>query len=402
MNLVGFCHGDPFGAHSWSGSNRGIFSALRELGVLCGAYDVEVWGLQRYFAAAREYAPDKRAWRHNFLKSPHLFSLRTQAATRHLQQAPAPDAVLQIGAMFDATSAHPALPRFCYLDSSCALSEKGGQASFSYHASDDYKRRAHERERRVYHGSRGIFVFSNYVRDSLIADFGVPAERIHTVYAGVDLALPPATAAAKKEPVVLFIGRDFERQGGQLLLRAFAQVRRRVPAAKLVIAGSAPSVDQPGVEVIGFIDKHSADGEARLIDLYRRASVFTMPSHFEPFGIVYAEAMHFGVPCVGVNHCAMPEIISHGVTGLLVPPDNAHALEQALIYVLRNHADATLMGEAAMTKARRLFRWEVVAGKVAATIERSCAVDGTDRTVASKTERHAPRAATTSQTARSP
>lgn len=374
MNLVGFCHGDPFGAHSWSGSNRGIFSALHELGVLRGAYDVEIHGLQRYLAAAREYTPDKRTWRHNFLKSPYLFSLRTQAATRRLQQAPLPDAVLQIGAMFDATAVHPALPRFCYLDSNCALSEKGGHESFSHYANDDHKRHARERERRVYHTSHGIFVFSDYVRDSLIADFGVPAERIHTIYAGVNLAPPAAAAATNKDPVVLFIGRDFERKGGPLLLRAFAQVRRRVPTAKLIIAGSAVRVDEPGVEVVGFIDKHSPDGEARLIDLYRRASVFTMPSHFEPFGIVYAEAMHFGVPCVGVNHCAMPEIISHGVTGLLVPPDNDHALAQALIYVLRNPADATLMGEAAIRKARRLFRWEVVAGKMAAIIERNCAV----------------------------
>ncbi len=387
MNLVGFCHGDPFGAHSWSGSNRGLFSALRELGVLRDVYDVEIRGLQRYLAAARVYAPDKRAWRHNFLKSPYLFSLRTQAATRRLQQTPLPDAVLQVGAMFDATASHPTLPRFCYLDSNCALSERGGHASFSHHASDDYKRRARERERRVYHTSRGIFVFSDFVRDSLIADFSVPAERIHTIYAGVNLTLPAGTAAPKKDPVVLFIGRDFERKGGPLLLRAFEQVRRRVPNAKLIIAGSSPSVDQPGVELAGFIDKHSADGEARLIDLYRRASVFTMPSHFEPFGIVYAEAMHFGVPCVGVNHCAMPEIISHGVTGLLVPPDNDHALAQALIYVLSNRAEAALMGEAAITKARRLFRWEVVAGKMATIIERSCSVNGATKTSRSEATR---------------
>lgn len=369
MNLVGFCHGDPFDPHSWSGSNRGLFCALRKLGALRNVHDVEIHGLQRYLAAAREYAPNRRAWRHNFLKSPYLFSLRTQIASRHLQQAPLPDAVLQIGAMFDATAAHPHIPRFCYLDSNCALSEKGGETSFSHYASPDHKRRARERERHVYHHSRGLFVFSDYVRDSLIADFAVPAERIHTIYAGVNLPLP-TEPAARKEPVILFIGRDFERKGGPLLLRAFAQVRRRVPAAKLVIAGCDVRVDQPGVEVTGFIDKHSADGETRLIDLYRRASVFTLPSHFEPFGIVYAEAMHFGLPCVGVNHYAIPEIVSHGVTGLLVPPENDRALAQALIYVLRNPAEAAFMGEAAITKARRLFRWEVVADKMAATIKR--------------------------------
>jgi starch synthase len=365
MEVIGFCHGDPFGPHSWSGSNRGLFSALRGVGVLRAAVDVEVRGWQRYLAALGEYSPNKKTWKHNYLKSPHLFALRTKAAGRYLnQQERAPDAVLQTGAMFDATRAHRHLSRFCYLDSNCALSEKGGPQSFGHYATSEYKRMAHERERRIYHESAGIFVFSDFVRQSLLDDFDVPDNRIHTVYAGINLSALPKTPTRAREPLILFVGRDFERKGGAVLLRAFARVHARLPHARLVIAGCEPPVHQAGVEIAGFIDKTSADGEQRLAALFARAAVFTMPSHFEPFGIVYAEAMHFGLPCVGVRHCAMPEIISDGETGLLVPPDDDEALARALIRILEDRELAERMGRAAMVKAQERFRWDTVANKM--------------------------------------
>lgn len=372
MELVGFCHGAPFDPHTWSGSNRGVFLALKRRGVLKEVYDVEVRGLPRYWAALREFSFDKRAWRQNFLKSPYQFAIRSKTAGELLGRMPdKPDAVLQIGAMFDSTQRYREIPRFCYLDGNAALSEKGGALSFSHFASDEYKRLAHQREKNVYAQSRGIFVFSNFVRDSLIRDFAVSAERIHTVYAGVNLRIPREVRHNRKEPIILFVGKEFERKGGPLLLRAFKRVRRAIPNARLVIAGSNPQTDLPGVDVVGFINKQSPEGEARLASLFAQAAVFTMPSHFEPFGIVFAEAMHFGVPCVGVNHCAMPEIVSDGETGLLVSPNDENGLAEALIYVLKNPDVARRFGDAGRTKARELFTWDTVAGKMQNVIEQA-------------------------------
>lgn len=369
MELVGFCQGEPYDPLTWSGSNREIFLALRNRGILRAAIDVEVKGLRRYLGAIREYSPNKKVWKQNFLKSPYQFEVRTRTAGYRLDEfAQAPDAVLQIGAMFDATALHRHIPRYCYLDSNCALSARGGEQSFSFHASEHHKRLAFERERAIYQRSAGIFVFSNFLRNSMIRDFGVDGERVHTVYAGVNLAIPPIDMDAKKEPTILFIGKDFERKGGPLLLEAFARVYRVIPEAKLVIAGATPAVNHPNVEAVGFIDKNTPDGEARLAALYRRAAVFTMPSHFEPFGIVYAEAMHFGLPCVGVNHYAIPEIVQDQVTGLVVPPGDADQLAAALIYLLRNPGVAKRMGFEGKRRAEQLFRWDMVAEKMEAVI----------------------------------
>jgi glycosyltransferase involved in cell wall biosynthesis len=375
MKVVGFCQGGPFDPHSWSGSNRGIFSALKKNGVLLDVFDVELTGWRRYWEALREYSSDTKVWKHNFLKSPHQFDIRTQTASRYLSQTlhAGPDAGLQIGAMFNATARHPLIPRFCYLDSNSALSNKGGKESFGHHAKTEYKELSFKREQDIYSSSLGLFAFSNYLKDSLVNDFGIPAKTIHTVYAGVNIKTPTRQSPAIKKPVILFIGRDFDRKGGPLLLTAFARVKRKIPNAKLIIAGCSPRIDEAGVEILGFIDKNSKAGENRLIHLYKQAAVFSMPSHFEPFGIVYAEAMHYGVPCVGVRHCAMPEIITDGITGLLTEPGNDRELADALITIIDNPALAKNMGAEGIKKANNLFRWEIVVEKMIAVVENTLA-----------------------------
>ena len=65
-------------------------------------------------------------------------------------------------------------------------------------------------------------------------------------------------------------------------------------------------------------------------DAYRRATAFVMPSRYEPFGIVFLEAMAYWLPCVGSRTCAMPEIIDEGVTGLLAEPDDVDSLADCL------------------------------------------------------------------------
>lgn len=367
MEIVGLCQGEPFSPLTWSGSNREIFLALRNRGLLADVVDVNVRGLRRYINALREYSVDKKVWRHNFLKSPRQFEARTRNAQQALEALDRlPDAVLQIGAMFDGTASHRQVPLYCYLDSNCALSARGGAQSFSHYANAEYKRIAFERERAVYQRATGVFVFSNFLRNSMIKDFGMAPERVHTVYAGVNLTIPPIEVQAAREPTILFIGKDFERKGGPLLLRAFKRVRAAMPNARLIIAGAQPQVDEPNVEAVGYVDKTTPDGEARLAWLYRRAAVFTMPSHFEPFGIVYAEAMHFGLPCVGVRHYAMPEIVTHEQTGLLVAPDNEVELADALLRVLRDRALGLRMGVEGKKKAEALFRWDAVAEKMEA------------------------------------
>ena len=115
----------------------------------------------------------------------------------------------------------------------------------------------------------------------------------------------------------LFVGNQFERKGGDVLLRAWPQVVRRLPDAELILVGPkrdpAPGFGH-GVSWRGRVDR------AELERLYRTSAAFVLPSLFEPWGHVFVEAMGFGLPCIGTDSCAMPELIEDRVSGRLVTP----------------------------------------------------------------------------------
>jgi glycosyltransferase involved in cell wall biosynthesis len=101
-----------------------------------------------------------------------------------------------------------------------------------------------------------------------------------------------------------------------------------------------------------------------LLDEYVKASVFVMPSLYEPFGIVFAEAMAHKLPCIGTRICAMPEIIDDNQSGFLIPPQNTQLLAERLITLLKNPALCKTFGECGYQKYQRKLSWSRVAEKL--------------------------------------
>ena len=99
--------------------------------------------------------------------------------------------------------------------------------------------------------------------------------------------------------------------------------------------------------------------------LYEEATLFAMPSRFEPFGIVFLEAMAYGLPCIAADTCAMPEIVEHGRTGLVVPPGDADALAEALIEATADPARLAGMSAAARQTFLERWTWDHVGRRVA-------------------------------------
>jgi starch synthase len=113
-----------------------------------------------------------------------------------------------------------------------------------------------------------------------------------------------------------------------------------------------------------------SDREA-LADLYRRASAFVLPSVFDPYPNVLREAMGYGLPCVGTDSGGIPEIIVHGETGMVVPPDQPESLSRAMIDVLSRPAKAERMGRAGHAAVVELHTWDRVAERIAPYLERA-------------------------------
>ncbi len=143
--------------------------------------------------------------------------------------------------------------------------------------------------------------------------------------------LAEASPSPESGPLrVLYVGRMYRRKRVDVLLRAAALLRGRI---RIRIVGDGPCAAQwrsltHAWNLEGTVTWLGDVSRARLVEEYRRADLFCLPSVQEGFGIVLLEAMAAGIPIVAARAAAIPEVAPHGV---LVEPDNAEALAAGLL-----------------------------------------------------------------------
>jgi alpha-maltose-1-phosphate synthase len=287
------------------------------------------------------------------------FDLHSRWVGEQLASAGPIDAVLQNGALF-APGLPPALPYVLYVDYTRALAERSPPVRAAGLASQPRWGNAwRRRERALYAGAATIAAFSARAARSVVEDYGVAPGKVQVVGPGANVPLGAAERTDDGE-TVLFVGREFVRKGGPILLDAFERLRRVRPAARLVVAGpTRPIPSARGVSHLGPVPMDA------LPALFARATVFALPTLQEPFGIAYLDAMSCGLPCVATRTEAVPEIVEDGVTGLLVPPGDASSLAAALERLLADRDLARRMGERGRARVEERFTWRRAADALA-------------------------------------
>jgi glycosyltransferase involved in cell wall biosynthesis len=348
-----FASGLPSRLHSWL---RAAFPAV----IPC---DISLTGVERLVNIAHAWSPKRERWRARLDLNIWAFKRRSRVAKalaeRHTGTI---GAIFQMGCLW----APPTIPDtalFLLLDftNMIARSEYPDWAPFRSASEATLWLRAEEE---VYSRADRIFTASNRVRVSLMNDYGVRADRVRVVGFGGHLDVPLDADKPYDGRTILFVGRDFDRKGGPLLLEAFARVRSRIPDARLVIVGPHPRESGPGVTWLGPVSDRQ-----QLAELFHVAHVFAMPSWCEPFGHAFIEAMQHRLPCVGTDSGGIPDIIQDGTTGYIVGRGDVNALTAALTSLLSSGQLSRAFGEAGFRRAQTLFTWEVVCGKMQRDIE---------------------------------
>ncbi len=167
---------------------------------------------------------------------------------------------------------------------------------------------------------------------------------------------------------VLFVGRLEKRKGVPELLRAAAQVVRKFPEAKFILAGAYhPSL--PQAELQTLVKDLNLESQVELVGhaqpetlrrLYQTATLCILPSYYETFGVAVAEAMAWGVPVIASDTSSLPEVIENGVSGTLVPPGDVGALASALDDLLSDAARRLMLGRNGRERVAELFTVEKV------------------------------------------
>jgi glycosyltransferase involved in cell wall biosynthesis len=376
--IVMLCEGDAESYDkAFSGSAKSLLDHLRGLGHPVSTVDVRLPKLGRLLVAARCFSSNRAAWKARFRRGPQGFAGRSRRAERAMTRVGVEvDVLFQIGASFRPPGGGR-WPYVLYCDWNAALSirEKQRVHSAVHHLSPDEAQRFNDREAEVYRGAEIVFTFSDKLRESFVRDYRLPPERVVTVHAGpnIDLArFPTALPESRPDhrPTVLFIGKEFERKGGDVLRAAFRKVRETIPAARLIIMGpSELALADPGVEVRGFVRKDAPGGLEALLATYREADVFCLPSRHDPFPTVVREAMFFHLPCVTTDIWALPEMVVDGQTGFTVPVGDADALAARLILLLNDTALRRRLGQAGRARAEERFTWTATARAMSERIQ---------------------------------
>lgn len=268
---------------------------------------------------------------------------------RSLVREHKPDFTLQTTTRFNACNT--GVPHFTIIDITVAA----GRPSYRnlFHSSEHALNMLDSFQHKVYACSTGVFSMGGYVRDSLVSDYQVPPYRAHSIGAGpnIDLGHRSDVTASRK---ILFVGTDWQRKGGPDLLAAFRKVRQNHQDATLEIIGCNPDINEGGVRVVGRVPRHE------LHNYFSTARMFALPTVHEAFGIVFVEALHFGLPIVATSIGAIPEMVRHGVNGYRVKPGDVEALANALDQLLSDDELADAFGEASYEHAIK-FSWDAAA-----------------------------------------
>ena len=213
-----------------------------------------------------------------------------------------------------------------------------------------FKRRATER---LYSQAAHLFPWNEWVAASLREDYGVPSEKITALSPGVNqLLFRPDPAVRAEDGVVrlLFVGGDFARKGGDLLLRWAKETRVSAPWELHLVTRDAV-LETPRVVVHHGVANNSPE----LVRLYQASDLFVLPTRADCYSLVALEAMSCGLPVVISRLGGIPEIVKDGETGVLLEPDDYHALAASLNQFVSDTARRQAMGAAALRQAREKF-----------------------------------------------
>lgn len=215
---------------------------------------------------------------------------------------------------------------------------------------------------------RVLTVSSSSKRD-VVDQYGLQPEQLAVVPIGADHTHFRPRPAVPKVPgrIMTTASADVPFKGLLPLVEAVAKLRTERPQAHLLVVGRlraespvAAAIERLGLQ--GAVRFESAVSDDRMVELYAEAQVAVVPSLYEGFSLPAVEALACGVPLVATTGGALPEVVGEdGVTGLLVPPGDPGALEEAIRTVLDEPELAARLSVAGRARVLERFTWQACA-----------------------------------------
>ncbi|MFX0095637.1 MAG: glycosyltransferase [Candidatus Hodarchaeota archaeon] len=249
----------------------------------------------------------------------------------------------------------------------------------------DYDERIKD-EQRIYNASTALIAESQQEKEDLATLYKTSTEKIHIIPAGVDVdwfsprgspSEAKETLNLKNHTIILSLGRLDTRKGFDLLIKALPRINSELDEFKrqircIISAGSRNTLNPTEQKVYNKLMNLCSDLGIKNFQIiprvdydkvpiwYTAADVFVVPSRYEPFGLVIVEAMACKTPVVATNKGGPPDIITDGVEGYTVNPEDTNAFASRIVDCIKDPKIQEALREQARKTVVKKFSWNVV------------------------------------------
>jgi len=354
--------GNPRELRTWSGAPANVASGLERLGVVVKELQPHLSKTAKIGIALRDMLAGRGrpVSSEQILRSPTMRRRLAMQVTEQAQRLGVSN-VLHTGTLDLLPDGSRNIRHYLYCDHTWALARR-----HHIHARQ-YTERAlgafEEAERQSLDGVAHVFTFGAYVRDNLIAHYGLSPDRVTAVGSGMGAIQPWHDVKDFKQPRLLFVAKHlFQAKGGLLLVEAFKIAHRRRPDLVLTIVGDPRSrVFVPDIAGIEFRAHLPWDELQRL---YRESTLLVQPMLNDPWGQVYLEAMVSRTPVMGLARNGLPELVDGGRHGFLVDRADPASLAEAILSALSDPHRLESMAERAQAYVLATHSWDRVAERI--------------------------------------
>ena len=236
-------------------------------------------------------------------------------------------------------------------------------------------RRIEDAEKSWLERARDIFWASEWSRDEAIRHYQLSEDNHHVVGIGGNLEIPSADTYSG-EMAFLFIAQNFALKGGPVACAAFQGVRRKRPDAKLIVLGEKPPAEflrKPGVEYAGYLRKNRPEELAEFRSILASAFCLVHPTNSDTLCQVIIECGYFGCPAIAPRRFAIPELVLHRQTGVLIDtPFTAADFEREMLWMIEDKVRYRELRRGARIHFTLHFTFEAVTRKIVRHVREAC------------------------------
>lgn len=364
MKLDVYFHTLPTNPRVWSRTPFEIISTLEQMGMLNNAHGALPYKLPIPFS--------------NFLFP--ILKLREKRALQIYNRTNPPDAILSI---HDIAVFPQEFFVFHDIDALTIMKHKLPRRAEHWNKMPlrllEYR---HKRQKLIFNKATGILLASNWVARS-VRTYIDDKSKVHVVGLGhryTPISLNKELVERRFEnPNILFVGKNARIKGIDTLVRAFVSLLDYMDA-RLIIVTDPRTIPRETLRIMREYQDHiilsGLVQPTHLEKIYKRSSIFVMPSKFEAWGKVFFEAMSFGLPVIGRDCCAMPEFIHEGYNGYLISysEEDSHILAERIVDVFNRYKKYQKLSKNAI-KIGEYYTWENVVKRIMNIIKKACRGD---------------------------